>query len=41
MGSGPVNAHQVTSVVGLEPDHDSEFVVSRLTNLNGKTSDDL
>ena len=39
MGLPLVNAHQVTSVEGLEPDHDSEFVISRLNNLNGKTSD--
>ena len=32
MGLVPVNAPTVTSVVGLEPDHNSEFVVSRITN---------
>ena len=41
MGLVPVSAHQVTSVVGLRPEIDDEFKVTRLSNHQGKTSDAL
>ena len=40
MGSGSVNAHQATSVVGLEPEIDDEYRVTRLPNRLDKTSGD-
>ena len=39
MGFGSVNALKATSVVGQEPDYDSEFVVTRHSNHRDKTSD--
>jgi hypothetical protein len=44
MGSGPVNAQQVTSVVGHDVEVDSEFIISRLEGNREeerKTSDHL
>ena len=40
MGLVPVNPPKVTSVVGHSPDYDNEFVITRLTIRDGKTSDD-
>jgi hypothetical protein len=40
MGLVPVSAHQVTSVVGLGPEIDDEFVLTRTYNRQGKSSED-
>ena len=40
MGSGPVNALQATNVVGLGPQIEDEFRVTRLPNRLDKTSGD-
>jgi hypothetical protein len=39
MGHGPVNPHQVLSMVGEDPHDHDEFHVTRITNRQGKTSD--
>jgi hypothetical protein len=39
MGLVPVNARTVTSVMGLGPTIEDEFVISRVANRQGKTSD--
>jgi hypothetical protein len=35
----PVTAHQATNVVGISPELDGEFIISRIASHKDKTSD--